>query len=245
MALFVTLFILLLLIFAGMTFLLYNLLSKNITSAKAHLDQMGQDYTKKQQEINKKLQEADQYYQTTITKAREEAIELKERLEKEASTGKGKALDEARKESEKIIDRANKTREMLIAEIDQKVEEKALDRACELVEQVLPEHLAQQMHLHWVEELITGGLEELGNLHLPENISQAQLKCAFELSAKQKEQLSQKLKEKLGRDIKLVEESDSSIVAGIVISLGNLVLDGSLKNKIKEAARVQQAASKK
>jgi len=180
-----------------------------------------------------------------LGKAREEALQLKERIEKEAQTGKGKVIEEARLESERIIERANKTREMLIEEMQQKIDGKALDRACELIEQVLPEHLRSQMHAQWVEELISGGLEELGSLQLPEEIQKAQLKSAFALSSKQKESLNQKLKGRLGREVTLEEKIDPTVVAGVTISLGSLVLDGSLKNKIKEAARVRQSADKK
>ena len=69
------------------------------------------------------------------------------------------------------------------------------------------------------------------------------IKSAFPLSDKQQNSLSKKLKEALGKDIEIKEESDPSVVAGLVIILGSLVLDGSLKNKIQEKARyVQQPA---
>ncbi|MFH1045544.1 MAG: F0F1 ATP synthase subunit delta [Candidatus Omnitrophota bacterium] len=242
--LFISLLIIQVVIFVGLVVLLRNMLTKNITGATAHLDQLNRDYTKKQEEANKKLQEADQYYQQTIAKAREEALQFKERLEKEAQTGKDKTLELARQESERLIERANKTRELLIDEIEQKIEERALGRAADLVEQVLPRHLYKDIHAHWVEVLISSGLEELGSLQLPRDVAEVQLKSAFQLTAAQKESLSLKLKEKLSREITLKEEVDPHVVAGVIITLGSLVLDGSLRKKIRESARVQSARDK-
>ena len=245
MGIFISLLVIQLLIFAGLVFLLRNLLTKNITGATAHLDQMNQDFTKKQEEANKKTQEADQYYQTTLTKAREDALQFKERIEKEAVEGKDKMIAEARQESERIIERANKTREMLIGEINKRIEEGSLDKACDLTEHVVPPQLYKQLHQEWLEELLSRGLEELGSLQVSEDVKEAVLKTAFALTDAQKTSLNKKLKEKLGRNIALHEEVDSSVVAGAVVSLGSLVLDGSLRNKIKGAARAQQTSNKK
>ena len=47
---------------------------------------------------------------------------------------------------------------------------------------------------------------------------------------------SKKLEQLLDRRIALKEEVNPEIVAGIIINIGSVVLDGSLRNKIKEQA---------
>lgn len=241
--LFFLLLLIQLLIFAGLAFLLRYLLTRNITQATAHLQQLSQDYAKREQQAKKRLEEAEQYYQKTITKAQQEATQLKAQFEKETQAAKDKILDEARQESERIIQRATKTRELLMNELNQKIEARSLERASELIQQVLPTQLREQIHTQWLKELVSSGLEELGSLRVPKDISLAHVSSAFRLSSKQQELLRKKLKEKLGRDIKLREEVDPRVVAGVVVSLGSLVLDGSLKYKIKEVARARQVAS--
>jgi F0F1-type ATP synthase delta subunit len=49
--------------------------------------------------------------------------------------------------------------------------------------------------------------------------------------------LQRRLKEKLGREIRLSESTDERLVAGLTITLGSLILDGSLASKVREAAR--------
>jgi F0F1-type ATP synthase delta subunit len=240
---FIHLLIIQVLIFVGLALLLRNILTRNVTGATAHLEQLSQDFEKKQQDAKKRLAEAEQYYQKTLAQAQQEASQLKVRFEQEAQRQKDKVLEQARQESERIIERAGKTRTLLISELEQKIENRAVDRACELIQQVLPNHLHKEMHTHWFEELVSGGLEEIGRLQVPKDITEACVISAFGLSAQQQELLRKKLQEKLKRNIKLKEEIDSQLVAGVVVNIGSLVLDGSLKYKIKEAASAKQDAS--
>ena len=42
------------------------------------------------------------------------------------------------------------------------------------------------------------------------------------------------INEKAGHMVTLTEKEDTSLVAGIIIKLGALVIDGSLENKLKQ-----------
>jgi F0F1-type ATP synthase delta subunit len=55
--------------------------------------------------------------------------------------------------------------------------------------------------------------------------------------------LINKLQEKLGIQINLKEEADQGLIAGLVVSIGSLSLDGSLKFKIQEEARGRQSGA--
>ena len=48
---------------------------------------------------------------------------------------------------------------------------------------------------------------------------------------------------KLGSPTKVQERLDESLIAGLVIKLGGLVIDGSLKNKLNHALKALQAKS--
>jgi F-type H+-transporting ATPase subunit delta len=66
---------------------------------------------------------------------------------------------------------------------------------------------------------------------------------AFPLSAAQRQALTRWLSERIGRDITLSEQVDERLVAGLTITLGSLVLDGSLASKVRQAARRAHHAS--
>jgi F-type H+-transporting ATPase subunit delta len=93
------------------------------------------------------------------------------------------------------------------------------------------------VHAHWVEELIEEGFNQLEHLRMPEDLREVKITSAFPLTEGQRKSLVKKLKEVLVKDITLKEEVEPKIVSGFIITIGSLVLDGSLKNKIQERAR--------
>jgi len=106
-----------------------------------------------------------------------------------------------------------------------------------LLQETLPQAFKQEVHLHWVEELIEGGFVQLERLRFPEDIREIKVTSAFSITEEQRKNLSKKLKDVLGYELILKEEIDPKIVAGLIITIGSLVLDGSLRNKIRERTK--------
>ncbi len=65
---------------------------------------------------------------------------------------------------------------------------------------------------------------------------EASVLSAFALDADQLKVLEQALKRKLGRDVRLRAQVDKSLVGGVVIRAGDLVIDGSVKGRLQEMA---------
>jgi ATP synthase F1 delta subunit len=102
---------------------------------------------------------------------------------------------------------------------------------------MLPAELGDQMHTYWFDELCKQGLEELGRLNLPPDVAEAKVTTAYALKADQKEKLEKILKDKLSRPMKLSETVDKTLIMGVKITLGSVVVDGSLRHKIKETLK--------
>ncbi|MBN2382291.1 ATP synthase F1 subunit delta [bacterium] len=62
---------------------------------------------------------------------------------------------------------------------------------------------------------------------------QATVSTPLPLSGDDKEQLVETLSQVTGKEIVLKEEIDPSLIAGIHVQIGSLVLDGSLKNQLR------------
>ena len=60
----------------------------------------------------------------------------------------------------------------------------------------------------------------------------AEVTSAVELTAGQRKELSESLKEKLGSDVQLVEKVDQSILGGLIVKVGSRMIDTSLKTKL-------------
>jgi len=232
-----SLIFLLLLIFAGLVFLFRRMMTQNVVLATQHLEELNQDYIKKEKEVNRQLEEARLKSQELIDKARSEAEKLKMEIIQNAEKERDSIVKQARTNSEEIIQQADKSRQQLLSEIGERITKEAVNKACELIQDTLPDKFKQEVHTHWVEDLMEGGFTKLERLRFPQDLDQVKIISAFALSEEQRKNLSRKLKAILGREIILKEEVDPKIVAGLVIVIGSLVLDGSLKNKIQEKAR--------
>ena len=61
--------ILLLMIFGLLAFGLWMFMRRHLSSATAHLQGMSQDYLRKHEELKKRLEEAERFYQERLAKA--------------------------------------------------------------------------------------------------------------------------------------------------------------------------------
>jgi len=60
--------------------------------------------------------------------------------------------------------------------------------------------------------------------------------AAYVLSAAQERELAEALQRKLGREIQITSEKDPSLIAGVRIQAGDLVIDGSFKSQLQKLA---------
>lgn len=223
-------------IFTGMIFLLKNVMSKNVGAATKHLEEMGQEYAKKEKEIEKQLEEIKRKSQEILTKAEADGLKQKEQIVQSAQEEKDKAINTAQAKADEIMRQADRAYKALLDEINKKIKEGAKDEAIRLLGKALPEELRRDIHNRWVSDLITGNLQELDRLRLDNAIAQAGVISAFYLTEEQARGLSEKIKEKLGRDLEIKVEIDPQIISGLVVNIGSIVFDGSLKSKIQQAA---------
>ena len=63
---------------------------------------------------------------------------------------------------------------------------------------------------------------------------EARVVSAKKLSKAEKDAISKALKKRLGRDVKLKVSMDDSLLGGAIIHVGDLVIDGSLKGRLKK-----------
>jgi F-type H+-transporting ATPase subunit delta len=66
------------------------------------------------------------------------------------------------------------------------------------------------------------------------------VKSAYELTEEQSQKITAALKQRLGREVILESEVDSSLIGGLIIRAGDMVIDGSTRGKI---AKLDQAVN--
>ena len=226
-----------LVIFAMLVGFLRVILARNIVTATSHLDEVNKDYNQKLDEAKKRLQESDRYYDEAVLKAKNDAEKLKAQLIQEAHQDENTIVSEARKQGEEIIQQANKAADAFLKEMDDKVQQESVGKACELIEEVLPSEITKEIHHQWLEELFKNGFSDLARLNVPQNIKEVKVVSAHSLSTDEKSLLQKKLKDSLKRELRLSESVDPLLIAGLKMTLGGVEIDGSLRFKIREATR--------
>ena len=224
-------------VFTLLVVFLKVVLTRNISTATAHLHELNQDYNQKVEDANKHKQEVDHYYDEMLLKAKADAEKTKVQVLLETQATQETVLKQARQQSEEIIGQANRAQEMILSEIEARIEARAAERACELAGIVLTNEMSQAFHKQWVKELLSTGLKDLDRLHIPAEIQEVPVATAFTLSDEQKILIHEKLKATLGHELRLCETVHPEMIAGLQITLGSLVIDGSMRHKIKEASR--------
>lgn len=65
---------------------------------------------------------------------------------------------------------------------------------------------------------------------------EVQILTAYAIDSSQQEKLAAALKSKLGKDVRISSEQDPSLLGGVKIRAGDLVIDGTIKGKIARLA---------
>lgn len=224
-------------IFTMLVVFLRVLLTRNISTATAHLHELNQDYNEKVEAANKKKAEVDNYYNNMLLKAKADAERQKVMTICEAQEAQEAILKDARRQGEEIIQNAHKAQEQALQEIEDRIQAQAQVRAAELMNEVLTAEMSEHLHQLWVKELLKTGLDDVDKLNIPEDVKEVRVQSAFPLTDEQRSTLQKKFQSALGKTVPLAEEPSPELVAGLRIRLGSVMVDGSLLFKLKEIAR--------
>jgi len=214
-----------------------KIMNQNVSSAVQHLDEINQEYLKKQEEIEKKLAEAENTYQETVNKAKDEALKIRQDLLKQAKEQSEAAIKSAKDEATDIIQQAEKTRHALISEMEKRIAADSVKKAAVLLGKVLPAEVRERVHAQLVKELIEVGLKELDNHTLAKDLKEVKVISALRLTTRDQDLIFNRLQSTIPKGAKIVEDTDPDLVAGSMVVLGSLVIDGSLRFKIAESAK--------
>jgi F0F1-type ATP synthase membrane subunit b/b' len=229
--------IFIIIVFIVLVFMLRKIMTQNIISATQHIDELNQDYTKKDADINRRWEEVKKQAEQIIRQAQEEGEKTKLELINGGQAEKEQILKTARAKSEEMVAQAEKSGQVIISEIEARIAKEAMNKAVGLIHDVLPDKFKQSVHNEWVDGLIANGFNHLNNISIPDKVSEILIVAAFPLTGIQRQGLIQKLSSVLNRSITLREEVEPKLVAGLIITIASLVFDGTLKNKIMEQAR--------
>jgi len=100
---------------------------------------------------------------------------------------------------------------------------------------VFSEKMNEHLNKTFIDELLDA-LSEVDSSSITVDAGDAQFTSSHPLLAEQKERLEKLLQEKFNVTLKVNEKIQKDLIAGLVFKLGSLEIDGSLTNRLQEAA---------
>ncbi|MGE5279533.1 MAG: F0F1 ATP synthase subunit delta [Deltaproteobacteria bacterium] len=211
-----------------------------LQAALKRLQDLHQENLEKEEILNKEIERARALSQGEITRSKEEAKRIMDNARKNAQRLDDDARAQAQIQMKKLLADAEEHARTLRAEAAAGAEVKAIDMARDLVAETFTARGAAAVH----RELVAEFLDELEKvegqrLRVPAEAG-AQVSTARLLDEDQRRRLEAILEEKRGEKIPLRETEDPALVTGLVLNLGGLVVDGSLRNRLRKALEVMR-----
>jgi len=220
--------------FAALVFVLYKIMYSASFAETKRLQQLSRENAEKARELAAKMEEAEKKYRDKVEAAEKEANRLRAEAKEQSDKIKKEALNKAKQEADRMIKQALNTKEKIREEIEAGLQEKCVEQSLALIQKILISKNMLILHAAVVQD----ALDEIGMIEaskLNVNTDKGELIIAVEITKAEKEQIASTLSAKTGRKITLEETVDTSIIAGVIIKLGSLIIDGSLRGKLNEA----------
>ncbi len=220
--------------FAILVFLLRQFLYQQVTRSQERLQQLYQTNLKREEELKTRREETEKELNARIAQRNEELARQRAAAEVDAQKMQEEILAKAKEEAGKIVAGAEAQKERMRANLVSEMEEKALDLASNIIGHIFTSQVAQGIHYQLTDELI-GEIEKSDGRGLQHDVEAVEVAVPFSLTELQMERLKKILSSKMGRSVDVKQTIDREIVGGMVLRLGDSVLDGGLKNKLKGA----------
>lgn len=229
-------FLVLTVIISGaLIFALHRVLISSVDGAKQRLDKEAESARVRQAELSQKIKEADE----ELSRRRQEldTIEKKLKSDLESASAKEKEaiLVKARQEGEEIIAKAQNSRDQLKRDIEKVMELKIIDYSSKILNDILSNKSKTGLDKVLADEFVDK-LKNVDMSRIGPDVNSAELVTAMPLDQKAQADIAAVIEEKLKRKVSMNTKTDSSIIGGVMIQFGSLLLDGSLKNAVRSSA---------
>jgi len=230
----IQLIILQIITFTALVLVLKKLLYAETASQVKRLQNLNAENERIAEDLRKKIEQAENEYEDKLRKAEEEAKQVKEEAQKEIEKLHAQTIEGANEEADRIVSQARSLKEKMKEEIRSELEEEVAELACNLIKNAFDEKMWKNTHSDLMEGLISG-LGHVDKNKISNKITSAEISTPFILSQHDKDKIKWLISEKVSHEVDLKEEIKRDLIAGAIIKIGNLIIDGSLSNRLEEA----------
>ena len=213
------------------------LFGSQLKIALGRLEDLQQESLEKEEILNKEIERARAQSQSELARSKEEAGLMLENAKKIAERAAQDGVDMAQMQARKILNDAAEHAKQIEASVTAEAAAKAVSLAEELVVRIFTQRGRAAFHA----ELIREFLDEFAKVdkeRLNTPSKKVEVVSIEPLEDSVRGKLEALLREKLGKDIAIEEKIDPALLMGVVLQIGGLVVDGSLRNKLRKAMDV-------
>jgi len=213
------------------------------------LQELNIENAKKAHELQEKIEDAEKEYKLKITKAEDEIKMLKAEAKEETEKIKEEMITRAKQEKERLIEQAMNAKGKIREEIEGELLEKSIGYARQIIVEILGGENQRAVYDNFIDEVF----EEMEKID-PKALDgvgtrQCLVRSSHKMTPSQKKRLEEILSSKMpagamhASPLQIEEATDREIIAGIIVQLGSLIIDGSLAAKFKKAAEALKHSS--
>lgn len=227
--------ILQIIVFGAVIYFLKKILYTDTQSAVSRLDRVYQDLLAKQKELNVKIEQAEKDYKQKKDEGEKIADKLRQETMDSLREQEDKILKEAKSQADEIVAKARASSDKIYREIEKDVKLKTVDFAGDILRNSISAEVLKIFHGQMIHEFLLSE-KTLDFSSVSPDVTKFAVRTPFPLAPEDIEKITSMVKRKLGRSLESEETKDETLVAGVALQFGTLVLDGSYANRINEAA---------
>lgn len=223
----------------GLRFIFY----RNLNAALARLKRLHEENLTKEEELKKHLDEAALQREQLLVQAHEESERIVKETRDKMDAAVLQSRGEAKLQVQKILDEAQGEEKRFREELRERADRAAAETALRLLRIVF----TGESFLSLQTSLIASLLQEVRTLDASKftvKSGPVKISTAKTLAPAERAAFSKVLEEKTGNGGPIEETLDEALIAGVVIHIGALTLDGSLRNRLERALPYLEADQK-
>jgi hypothetical protein len=221
-------------VFAVMVIGIRQLLLSDTLRATNKLREAEGELGKKEESVRKRIEENEAEFRRKSAESQEALARTREAMEKETAKSRDAIIEEAKKERDRIVDDAVRNKEKVRQELAREAETRTLEYAGRIYEMVFSADLGRKLDYAFLEELLAA-LDEMDASSINVDAPAIEVECSHPLEEAHKKRIQEIIAAKFDVSLGVHETINSEMIAGVKIKLGSLEIDGSLRNRFREA----------
>jgi F-type H+-transporting ATPase subunit b len=221
--------------FLGLLFVLRKLMFTASVQETKRLQQLCEENENKSRELEQKLSLSKAQAKEIVEMAENESKRIKRETQDQVTRLKEDMLSKAKAESERMIQQALGAKEKVREELEIQMQGTITDRAVQLVKDLFSTRDIFLLHMSIMEKFAEE-LEKVDPSRLKVDSVHGQLIAPYVIDAEEKAYITSILTQKIGKPLTFDVILNKSLIAGVVIKMGSLVIDASLSEKLRQIA---------